>query len=246
MAQRAERDPRADEYPAQPVKHYMLGDQIKDRLLTSIMEGEFAPGERIVETQIAREFGISQGPVREALRDLAALGLVELQPYRGARVRKPTREEHLEAMRVRTELEVLAARDATGKLSAEATDRLRRLCAEMEQASRAGSLHDHALKNTEFHATMMLAAGNRTLERVWMMLQPFAQTYLTVTVAGLSPAGDYVDLHGPILEALLSGDPDLAEGAIREHGRVNEAMVLGADDAGVYSTSADPPGWRRR
>jgi DNA-binding GntR family transcriptional regulator len=233
MAQRAPGD--TDESLAQPVRHYMLGDQIKDRLLTSIMEGELAPGERIVETQIAREFGISQGPVREALRDLAALGLVELQPYRGARVRQPTRAEHLEAMRVRTELEVMAAREAAGKLSDDDADRLRRLCSEMEEASRAGNVHDHALKNTEFHGTVMHASGNRTLERVWMMLQPFAQTYLTVTVAGLNPAGRYVDLHSPILEALLSGDPELVEQALREHGRVNEAMVRNADGSDVYS-----------
>lgn len=239
MAQRAERDPEAGGPYAQPVKHYMLGDQIKDRLLTSIMEGDLAPGERIVETQIAREFGISQGPVREALRDLAALGLVELQPYRGARVRKPTRSEHLEAMRVRTELEVLAAREAAGKLSDYDADRLRRLCSEMEAASRAGDVHDHALMNTGFHAAMMQAAGNRTLERVWMMLQPFAQTYLTVTVAGLNPAGHYIDLHGPILEALLSGDPELAEEAIREHGRANEATVRDADGTDVYSGGAE-------
>jgi DNA-binding GntR family transcriptional regulator len=213
----------------------MLGDQIKDRLLTSIMEGELAPGERIVETQIARELGISQGPVREALRDLAALGLVELQPYRGARVRQPTRTEHLEAMRVRTELEVLAAREAAGRLTDEDATRLRLLCSEMEAAYRAGSVHDHALKNTEFHATVIHASGNRTLERVWMMLQPFAQTYLTVTVAGLKPADQYVDLHGPILDALLSGDPDLVERALREHGRANETMVRNADGSDAHT-----------
>lgn len=235
MADRVIRDD-ADvvELAAEPVRHYMLGDQIKDRLLTLIMEGGLAPGERIVETQIARDLGISQGPVREALRDLAALGLVELQPYRGARVRQPTREEHLEAMRVRTELEVLAAREAAGRLSDEAVAKMRRLTAEMGAAARAGDVHGHAIKNTEFHATAVRASGNRTLERVWMMLQPFAQTYLTVTVSGLAPAERYVDLHTPILEALRSGDPDLAEAAIREHGRVNEAMVRAAA-AGVYS-----------
>jgi DNA-binding GntR family transcriptional regulator len=237
MAQRADRGDRPEdvELPGQPVRHYMLGDQIKDRLLTLIMEGDLPPGSRIVETQIAREFGISQGPVREALRDLAALGLVELQPYRGARVRQPTREEHLEAMSVRTELEAMAAREATGNLSEEAIGRLRRLAEEMARASAAGDVHGHALKNTEFHATVVRAAKNQTLERVWTMLQPFAQTYLTATVAGLTPTGHYVDLHTPILEALLSGDPDRAEAAIREHSKVNEEMVLRAAGADLYS-----------
>ena len=67
-----------------------LSDQIKDRLLQEIMAGGYAPGSRIVETRVARELGTSQAPVREALRDLEALGVVETTAFRGARVRRPS------------------------------------------------------------------------------------------------------------------------------------------------------------
>ena len=94
-----------------PVRSSMLGDQVKDQLLRRILLGEYPPGARIVETRVARDLGVSQGPVREALRDLATLGLVELQPYRGARVRRPETEEIREAMRVRARRMYLRARN---------------------------------------------------------------------------------------------------------------------------------------
>ncbi len=82
-----------------------LADQVKDRLLDGILSGQYPPDTRIVETQVARELGTSQAPVREALRGLEALGVVEITPFRGARVRRPTRREILEAYVVRSTLE---------------------------------------------------------------------------------------------------------------------------------------------
>jgi DNA-binding GntR family transcriptional regulator len=69
----------------------VLADQVKDRILEGILSGHYPPDSRIVETQIARELGTSQAPVREALRGLEALGVVEIAPFRGARVRRPSR-----------------------------------------------------------------------------------------------------------------------------------------------------------
>lgn len=207
------------------VRRSMLGDQIKDRLLTWILEGTLAPGERIVETRIARELGISQGPVREALRDLATLGLVDLQPYRGARVRQPTVEEHIEAMQVRVELEAMAARLAAGRVTDELIGTLRRLIGEMEQLSAAGDAYGLALKDTEFHGAVVRTAGNATLERLWSMLEPFAQTYLTATRTGLDTPDHYAERHRPILTALVAGDAEEVDEAVRSHGAANVAMV---------------------
>jgi DNA-binding GntR family transcriptional regulator len=82
---------------AAPISRSVLSDQVKDRLLQAILAGEYPPGSRIVETRVAQELGTSQAPVREALRDLEALGLVQITAYRGARVRRPTRAELREA-----------------------------------------------------------------------------------------------------------------------------------------------------
>ena len=194
----------------------ILSERVKDRILTWILEGEMAPGSRIVETRVARELGVSQAPVREALRDLATLGFVETQPYRGSWVRKPSEEELVEAIEVRAELEALAGRLAANRRTDQCIADLDRLMAEMSEAADRGDTHDHAFKNTEFHARIVQAAHNQTLSRLWAMLEPFSRTYYTATTPG-------IDLHWlgnrhkPVLDAIRDRDPERAAATMRAH-----------------------------
>jgi len=213
------------------VRYPTLGNQVKDHLLARILAGEFAPGERIVETRVARELGISQGPVREALRDLATLGLVDLEPYRGARVRRPATEEIHEAMRVRGELEALAAAEASPRVTAGHLSELRGLIAEMDELAAAGELEAYVRRNTDFHRTVVRASGNRTLERLWEMLEPFARTYITAVASGLDPGRAHRS-HRRIVKALASGDPAAAATAMREHSREAQGLVVQRDAGG--------------
>ena len=98
------------------ISRTVLREQVKDVLLQRIVSGELQPGERLVETRIAQELGTSQAPVREALRDLQLLRLVESEPFRGSRVRVFDEEEMIEVYPVRASLEELAARLAAEKL----------------------------------------------------------------------------------------------------------------------------------
>ena len=99
---------RAAAWPSpESISRSVLADQVKDRILEDILNGHHPPDSRIIETQVARELGTSQAPVREALRGLEALGVVEITPFRGARVRRPSRREILEAYAVRSTLESL-------------------------------------------------------------------------------------------------------------------------------------------
>jgi DNA-binding GntR family transcriptional regulator len=198
------------------VERSVLSDQVKDRLLDRIVSGELEPGSRIVETRVAREFGISQAPVREALRSLASLGLVEMRPHRGAWVRQPSPEELIEAVQVRGVLEAYAAEQAAPTISDEVILELERLLDEMLDLAAEGDALAQAHKNAEFHATVVSAAGNAMLERTWRLLEPFTQTYLTSTAPG-------VDLmwlakrHGLILDALRTHDPEAASLMMRHH-----------------------------
>ena len=211
------------------VSRNVLSAQVKDRILQWILEGELAPGSRIVETRVARELGTSQAPVREALRELATLGVIEMEPYRGARVRKPTKAELVEAMEVRGELEAMAAGLAAARITPEVLAKLRRLIDDMNASADSGNVHEHAFVNTEFHATVVHASGNKTLERVWSMLEPFARTYVTAAVPG-------IDLHWlgrrhyAVLDALEAGDVDKAAEAMRVHAREAEALVSQLED----------------
>src|SRR4051812_41478078 len=88
----------------------VLREQIKELLLERILAHEYAPGDRLVETRIAQELGVSQAPVREALRELETLRLVESAPFKGARVRATSDEELAHIYPIRAALEDVAAR----------------------------------------------------------------------------------------------------------------------------------------
>jgi DNA-binding GntR family transcriptional regulator len=198
------------------MERQILSDQAKDRILTWILNGELAPGSRIIETRVARDLGISQAPVREALRDLATLGFVDMEPYRGSRVRKPSREELVEAIEVRTELEALAGRLAATRRTDRCLETLESLFTEMKEAADRGDAHDHAVKNTEFHATIFDAAGNATLRRSWSMLEPFLRTYVTASLPGIDLQW-LAERHRGILDAIRDRDADRAGEAMRVH-----------------------------
>jgi DNA-binding GntR family transcriptional regulator len=199
-----------------PVSRSVLSDQVKDRLLRGILTGHYPPGSRIVETRVAQELGTSQAPVREALRDLEALGVVEIAAYRGARVRRPTRSELLEAFIIRAELESLAARLALPRITDADLEELQGYIDEMHRAVRDGDAHAEALADAQFHGRVVQISANDTLGRVWRHLEPFSRTYITIFIPGADQAR-IADLHVPILTALRGRDPLLASDALRRH-----------------------------
>ena len=194
----------------------VLSDAVKERLLEGILDGTYPPGSRIVETRVARELGTSQAPVREALRDLEALGVVEISPFRGARVRRPSLDELLEAYVIRAELEALAARLAMPELAGDDHEALAARFDEMLRCAADGDTLGEAAADAAFHAYLVDRAGNGTLRRVWGTLEPYSRTYINMAVPG-ADRQLMAELHRPILDAVRSGDATRAETAIREH-----------------------------
>ena len=194
----------------------VLADQVKDRLLEGILSGHYPPDSRIVETQVARELGTSQAPVREALRGLEALGVVEIAPFRGARVRRPSRREIIEAYVVRSTLEGLAARLAVPRLTDADLAELAGHLEAMQAAARDDDGHGVAEADARFHGRIVELAGNGTLLRVWHSLEPFSRTYITLVVPGADPQWS-ADLHGPILAALERRDAEAVVAALGRH-----------------------------
>ncbi len=202
--------------PDSTISRSVLAEQVRDHLLEDILAGRYPPHTRIVETRIARDLGTSQAPVREALRGLEALGVVEILPFRGARVRRPTAEELLGAYEVRAELEALGARLGVPRMTDADLAELEDLLAAMEEAANSGDRHEVAMRDAAFHARLLRLAGNATLERVWGGLEPFSRTYLTLVAPGADmhwTAG----LHPPIIEALRRRDAAAVEAALRHH-----------------------------
>ena len=198
------------------VSRTVLREQVKELLLERIMRGDVQPGERLVETRIAQELGTSQAPVREALRDLELLRLVESEPFRGARVRAVSLEEMAEIYPVRAALEEVAAREAAARLDPETDASLEAEVEAMRAAAAEGDVHGQVEHDVRFHRLIVEASGNRTLLEVWTSLGIEARTIMTLLKTGLDPA-ELAEMHQPILDALRSGDPDLAGRTVRDH-----------------------------
>lgn len=191
-----------------------LWEQVRSVLLKRIIGGELAPHARVVELQIARELGVSQAPVREALKSLEALGLVDILPFSGARVHRQTAKELLDAYTVRAELEVLAIRLAAAR-GADFSSLTARM-GDMYHAEAEGDLATLAVADTAFHEEIIRNSDNGELLRLWHNLQPETRAYITLISPGADPHWT-VSLHPPILDALASSDVDAAETAVRRH-----------------------------
>lgn len=198
------------------IERSVLADQVKDRLLQDILAGRYPPDSRIVETRVARELGTSQAPVREALRGLEALGVVDILPFRGARVRQPTLAELVEAYAVRAELECLGARLAVPRLEEADLEGFERLMGGMEAAAALGDRHEVAVLDAAFHRQLIGRADNATLTRVWASLEPFSRTYITL-VGPNTDALWTAGLHRPIMAALRARDTAGVERELRDH-----------------------------
>jgi DNA-binding GntR family transcriptional regulator len=196
-------------------------DQVKEILLERILSGEYAPGERLVETRIARELGTSQGPVREALRVLETLRLIESEPFVGARVRAVSNEELTEIYPVRAALESGAARVAAVRLRGR-VEPLERTVNAMYVAADEGDLHGQVTADVRFHRTIVEATGNSMFLEVWSSLGIETRTLITsLRLLTRAPGGfrlrEIAALHEPIVEALRNQDPDEAATAARVH-----------------------------
>jgi DNA-binding GntR family transcriptional regulator len=152
-----------------------LAGQIRQVLIDGITSGRFQPGERIIERRIATELGVSQAPVREALRQLEALRLIETLPNRGARVREFTEDDFAEFFPVRAGLEKTAADLAVSRLAG----RVEILEGHIERLAIAEG-PDVMRHSIAFHREIVEAAGNRLLQSVWESLGIEIWTTLSV------------------------------------------------------------------
>ena len=192
-----------------------LSQDIRDGLVESIVSGRLKTGERLVETKIAAEFGTSQAPVREALRELESLGMIESRPRRGRHVLPFVEQTIREAYVVRAALEEAATRLAMlgGRVP------LEEMQADVDDMYRSADLDDiHALglASTRFHRRIVRASRNFLLERAWEGLQIEARTAIALVVIG--PELRHVaDEHAALLQVLQAGDVEAACLHSREH-----------------------------
>lgn len=223
-----------------PLTRSVLADQVKEWLLEAILNGTYPPDSRIVETAVAKELGTSQAPVREALRGLEALGIVEIAPFRGARVRRLEAAELLEAYVVRSTIEVLGARLAMARLTDDDIAELLAIGEQMQHAADASDGRTLAVVDAGLHERIMQLAGNRTLLRVWRSLEPMSRTYITLAGPGSDPQWT-AGLHTPILDAIRLRDTDGVVRAIESHFEEIRDWLADHLDEVVEQQASGPP-----
>lgn len=158
----------------------------------------------------------AQSPVREALRDLAAIGIIEIQARQGARVRMPSNKELADVSIVRSELDALAARLAVEVLDVSLVDDLQQLVEEMAACIAADDHRSMALADAQFHGWIAEAADNVAVQRVFDQLEPFGRTFVTLMLPNVDVDG-ILHEHEVILSAIRAGDGPGAAAAARVH-----------------------------
>jgi DNA-binding GntR family transcriptional regulator len=194
----------------------VMREQIKELIIERILAGTYKPGERIVELQLVNELGVSQAPVREALRDLEAMRFVESEPYKGARVRAVTREELAESYPVRAVLEELAGHLAAPLADAELISQLDAELQNMRRSARRKDQHGLLMHDARFHELIIEAAGNSVLLDAWGGLRIEAFTLVSVVTSHLDLVA-IANTHVPILDAVRARDAQLTGKVMKEH-----------------------------
>lgn len=191
-----------------PVIH-SLREQIREHIVEGIVSGRWKPGERIVERRIATELEVSQTPVREALRELESLRLIESAPNKGVRVRSLTAADLEESYPVRAGLEAIAAELAAERLG----DDCSVLDPHVEALHEADRLADAAgqVRHTvAFHREMVRAAGNSVLLHTWEGLGIEVFTALSIRWLG-TVQQSFAEEHEELVAAFRRRDPRIAD-----------------------------------
>lgn len=200
------------------ISRTVLSDQIRDTLLERILRGDYQQGDRLIESQLAREFGVSQSPVREALRDLSAMRFVELEAFKGARVRRIESSEIVEVYPVRAALEELAGQLAAPFLKGNVGE-LESIYRNMVEAAERGDMQSVVQMDAKLHRIIVEASQNRILAETWDSLMIESRTYVTAVKVILANTAlmAVVEMHRPLIEALNTGDAQVAGEEMRKH-----------------------------
>ncbi len=219
---------------SKPARGQTRSHFLEERLAEEIINGRLLPGTRLEEQTIADRFKTSRTPVREALRRLAATGLIEIRPRRGVVVSTVTRERLAQMFEAMAELEGACARLAARRMTETARQQLQAIQRKGVEIMEAEDPDAYETHNRAFHAAIYSGSGNEVLEEtaqsVRARLAPFrsAQFHIPGRVA------KSVAEHAEVIDAILHADGERAYAAMRAH------MLTVSDASAVFATRTPP------
>jgi len=185
----------------------MAAPRVRDLLEEAILEGDLKPGERLRAEALAQRFGTSRTPIREALLQLEAQGLVDVEPNRGAVVRSFDRDDLFDLYQLRALLEPRAAALATPRISEQDIEALHALC----------EAEDHMAANEAFHRIILEAAGSPRLLDAMRAATGIPRTFRSVFWHDERQREESLMCHRRLVAAFNARDADLAEAVMRMH-----------------------------
>ncbi len=190
---------------------------VQQEVERAILAGEYVPGSKLNEAALALKLGVSRGPVREAFRMLDEAGLVRTEKNRGVFVRDIPIDEAIEIFELRATMEELVGRRLAANMTAQQQQETEAIVIAMEDAVKARDSHAYHLLNLQFHDRLVELAGNRKLATIYRKLVKEISLFRRLNLAGQNVLPESAHAHWAILEAIKSGDPEVAGRALFEH-----------------------------
>ncbi len=194
-----------------------LRELVFESLREAIINGKLAPGERLMEIQMAEEMGVSRTPVREAIRKLELEGLVVMIPRKGAYVAGLSLKDIADVFEIRGALEGLAAELASERITDTELEELERYLVKISEDSETGNVDKVVETDTDFHSLIYKASRNQWLSQIIGNLREQIQRFRTTSLSYPGRMKVAVEEHRKIVEAISIRDGELARKLAQEH-----------------------------
>jgi DNA-binding GntR family transcriptional regulator len=204
----------------------LLSDQIRNRLTDEIASGALAPGSALDEQQLAARFGASRTPVREALRQLAATGLVEVRPRRGVSVAQMTPARVMDMFETMAEIEAVCVRFATYRITPLERSRLLELHETSKSIVARGDVNAYDSFNQDFHEAIYRATHNPFMIEQALALRARLYAFRRTQLRQGGRVNRSHDEHDAVLVAIAQGDGEGAARLMRAH-MLNASAAFG-------------------
>jgi phosphonate utilization transcriptional regulator len=203
-----------------------LTSVVQQEIERRILQGELAPGAKLIEAELAAGLGVSRGPVREAFRMLEEAGLVRQEKNRGVFVRNIPLDEAVEIYDLRAMMDEAVGRQLAATISADQLKAVRAMVDAMEKAVKAGDADSYHLLNLDFHDKLVEFTGNRKLTTLYRRLINELSLFRRLNLADAKLLPISAGEHRAIVKAIASGDPEAAGRAMREHVMVSKDRTV--------------------
>jgi DNA-binding GntR family transcriptional regulator len=191
--------------------------ELCDAIEEMIAVGKLAPGAHLDETALSEQFEVSRTPIREALIQLASMGLVVIRPRRGAVVAEVSAQQLVEMFEVMAELEAMCCRLAARRMTQEDLERLRAAHEACRAACAAGDADDYYYKNEVFHQAIYAGSHNLFLQEQTRALHRRLRPYRRLQLRVRDRLAASLAEHQAVVDALVAGDGELAAARVRAH-----------------------------